>query len=47
MRTPPDVSALGTRYLGTYFLGAPLIFGFFAVDAAFRAALRTRSVSAS
>ena len=38
MRTPPDVTALGVRYLGTYLLGAPLIFGFFAVDAAFRAA---------
>jgi putative MATE family efflux protein len=43
MHTPPDVSALGTRYLGTYFLGAPLIFGFFAVDAAFRAAGDTRT----
>jgi putative MATE family efflux protein len=38
MHTPPEVTALGTRYLGTYFLGTPLIFGFFAVDAAFRAA---------
>jgi putative MATE family efflux protein len=37
MRTPPDVTALGMRYLGTYLLGTPLIFGFFAVDAAFRA----------
>jgi len=37
MNTPPDVTALGLRYLGTYLLGAPLIFGFFAVDAAFRA----------
>jgi putative MATE family efflux protein len=43
MHTPPEVSALGTRYLGTYFLGAPLIFGFFAVDAAFRAAGDTRT----
>ena len=43
MRTPPEVSALGVRYLGTYFLGAPLIFGFFAVDAAFRAAGDTRT----
>lgn len=43
MHTPPDVSALGVRYLGTYFLGAPLIFGFFAVDAAFRAAGDTRT----
>ena len=37
MHTPPDVTALGVRYLGTYLLGTPLIFGFFAVDAAFRA----------
>lgn len=37
MHTPADVTALGMRYLGTYLLGAPLIFGFFAVDAAFRA----------
>lgn len=38
MHTPSDVTALGLRYLGTYLLGTPLIFGFFAVDAAFRAA---------
>jgi putative MATE family efflux protein len=38
MKAPPDVASLGVRYLGTYLLGAPLIFGFFAVDAAFRAA---------
>ncbi len=38
MHAPADVTALGVRYLGTYLLGAPLIFGFFAVDAAFRAA---------
>ena len=37
MQTPSDVTALGTRYLGTYLLGTPLLFGFFAVDAAFRA----------
>ena len=37
MHTPPDVTALGMEYLGTYLLGTPLIFGFFAVDAAFRA----------
>ena len=43
MHTPPDVNALGVRYLGTYLLGAPLIFGFFAVDAAFRAAGDTRT----
>jgi putative MATE family efflux protein len=38
MHTPPEVTALGKHYLGTYLLGAPLIFGFFAIDAAFRAA---------
>lgn len=43
MHTPPDVTALGMRYLGTYLLGAPLIFGFFAIDAAFRAAGDTRT----
>jgi putative MATE family efflux protein len=43
MHTPPDVTALGMRYLGTMLLGAPLIFGFFAVDAAFRAAGDTRT----
>jgi putative MATE family efflux protein len=43
MQTPPEVSALGIRYLATYLLGAPLIFGFFAVDAAFRAAGDTRT----
>ena len=43
MRTPPAVSALGVRYLGTYLFGAPLIFGFFAIDAAFRAAGDTRT----
>lgn len=43
MKTSAAVAALGTRYLGTYFLGAPLIFGFFAVDAAFRAAGDTRT----
>ncbi|MEP6733785.1 MAG: MATE family efflux transporter [bacterium] len=43
MHTPPEVAALGVRYLATYLLGAPLIFGFFAVDAAFRAAGDTRT----
>lgn len=43
METPPDVTALGVRYLGTYLMGAPLIFGFFAIDAAFRAAGDTRT----
>jgi len=43
MHAPPEVAALGVRYLGTYLLGAPLIFGFFAIDAAFRAAGDTRT----
>ena len=43
MRTPPEVSALGRAYLGTYLLGAPLLYGFFAVDAGFRAAGDTRT----
>lgn len=43
MHTPPEVTELGIRYLGTYLLGAPLIFGFFAVDAAFRATGDTRT----
>ena len=43
METPPDVTTLGVRYLGTYLLGIPLIYGFFAVDATFRAAGDTRT----
>jgi putative MATE family efflux protein len=43
MHTPPDVTALGMRYLGTYLVGAPLIFGFFTVDAAFRASGNSRT----
>ena len=43
MGTPPDVTALGKRYLGTYLLGAPLVYGFFAVDAGFRASGDTRT----
>lgn len=43
MRAPADVVALGRAYLGTYLLGAPLIYGYFAVDAAFRAAGDTRT----
>ena len=37
MRTSAEVTTIGMRYLGIYLLGMPLIFGFFAVDAAFRA----------
>ena len=43
MQTPPQVTSLGLRYLGTYLLGIPLIYGFFAVDAAFRASGDTRT----
>ena len=43
MRTPPDAAALGRLYLGTYLLGAPLVYGFFAVDAGFRASGDTRT----
>jgi putative MATE family efflux protein len=42
METPDEVTALGLRYLGTYLAGAPLIFGYFVVDAAFRAAGNTK-----
>jgi putative MATE family efflux protein len=43
MKTPPDVTALGRAYLRTYMIGTPLIYGFFAVDASFRAAGDTRT----
>ncbi|MES3033358.1 MAG: MATE family efflux transporter [Gemmatimonadota bacterium] len=42
MNTPAEVTALGMQYLGTYLAGSPLIFGYFVVDAAFRAAGNTR-----
>jgi putative MATE family efflux protein len=43
MHTPADVTALGRRYLTAYLAGCPLIFGYFAIDAAFRAAGDTRT----
>jgi putative MATE family efflux protein len=43
MRAAPDVTAVGFRYLGIYFLGAPGIFGYFVIDAAFRASGDTRT----
>lgn len=43
MQTPPEVTTLGKSYLTTYFLGLPVIFGYFAVDAAFRASGDTRT----
>ena len=43
MQTSDAVTTIGSRYLGTYLLGMPLIFGFFAVDAAFRASGDTKT----
>jgi putative MATE family efflux protein len=43
MDMPPDIARLGHRYLTAYLLGTPLVFGFFAVDAAFRASGDTRT----
>ncbi|MCC6244012.1 MAG: MATE family efflux transporter [Gemmatimonadaceae bacterium] len=43
MQTNAAVTDIGARYLGSYLLGMPLIFAFFAVDAAFRAAGDTRT----
>jgi putative MATE family efflux protein len=43
METSPAVTALGLRYLGAYFVGIPLLYGFFAIDATFRAAGDTRT----
>lgn len=43
MQTNADVTRVGREYLGAYLLGMPLIFGFFAVDAAFRAVGDTRT----
>ena len=43
MNAPPEVAALGRRYLGTYLAASPLLFGYFSVDAAFRASGNTRT----
>ncbi len=43
MAVPPDVAALGHTYLSTWLLGGPLVFGFFAIEATFRAAGDTRT----
>jgi putative MATE family efflux protein len=43
MQVPAQVATLGKQYLGTYLLGAPLLFGFFSVDAAFRSSGDTRT----
>jgi putative MATE family efflux protein len=43
MRVPSEVAALGHDYLSTWLLGAPLVFGFFAIEATFRASGDTRT----
>ncbi|MHB1225521.1 MAG: MATE family efflux transporter, partial [Gemmatimonadaceae bacterium] len=43
MHAPAEVTALGRTYLHTYLLATPLIYGFFAVDATFRASGDTRT----
>lgn len=43
MGTPADVTELGRLYLLTYLLGAPVVLGFFAAEATFRAAGDTRT----
>jgi putative MATE family efflux protein len=43
MHTPADVTALGSTYLATFLIGTPLVYGFFAIDAAFRASGDTRT----
>lgn len=43
MTVPPEVARLGRAYLHTWLLGAPLVFGFFAVEATFRASGDTRT----
>jgi putative MATE family efflux protein len=43
MGVPPEVATLGRAYLSTWLLGCPLVFGFFAIEATFRAAGDTRT----
>jgi putative MATE family efflux protein len=43
MTVPPDVATLGHAYLDTWLLGGPLVFGFFAIEATFRASGDTRT----
>ena len=38
MGVPQEVATLGHEYLSTWLLGGPLVFGFFAIEATFRAA---------
>src|SRR5438105_912228 len=43
MTVPPEVATFGQRYLDTWLVGGPLVFGFFAIEATFRAAGDTRT----
>lgn len=43
MQTPSEVTDLGHLYLATYLLGTPLVFGFAATEATFRASGDTRT----
>lgn len=43
MHTPPEVTELGHLWLTTYLIGTPLVFGFFAAEATFRASGDTRT----
>lgn len=43
MATPEEVTLQGSRYLGVYLVGAPIVFAYFVMDAAFRAAGDTRT----
>jgi putative MATE family efflux protein len=43
MGVPQEVATLGHEYLSTWLLGGPLVFGFFAIEATFRAAGDTRT----
>jgi MATE family, multidrug efflux pump len=43
MHTPSDVFVLGRSYLGVFLWAVPLVYGYFAVDAAFRASGDTRT----
>jgi MATE family, multidrug efflux pump len=43
MRVPAEVAEFGRAYLHVWLLGAPLVFGFFALEAAFRASGDTRT----
>ena len=43
MAVPGDVAAFGRAYLGLYVLAAPVLYGYFVVDATFRASGDTRT----